>query len=79
MSTSSIFTGNMPEVVSTQAKPAKTGPGFWARALLAITKARELQAKRETNRFLARQPDRFLRDIGLDDTEIAELRRQDQF
>ena len=48
--------------------------GIWGRVMSAIVKARELQAQREINRYLARQPDRLLADIGLDATAIAELR-----
>lgn len=68
------FTADTTDAVS-HAKPA--GPGFWSRALAAIVTAREAQAKREANRFLARQSDRFLRDIGLSESEIQELRRTD--
>ena len=60
------------------AAPAKTG-GFWARFIAAFAKAREAQAKREVARYLAQRPDHYLRDIGMTEVEIAELRRQQQY
>ena len=78
MSITTMFSGALPHKTAVT-KPRTTGAGVWARAIAGITKAREVQAKRETNRFLARQPDRFLRDIGLNETEILDLRRRDTF
>ena len=56
----------------------KTAPstGFFARMFASIVRAREVQARHEANRYLARQPDRLLYDIGFDATEIADLRRR---
>lgn len=51
-------------------------PSFWGRILGAFKIAREIQATREVNRYLARQPDRLLRDIGLNDHDISELRHR---
>ena len=51
-------------------------PGLFARFMASVVKAREAQAEREVNRYLARQPDRLLLDIGLDHRAIAELRYQ---
>ena len=78
MSITTMFSGALPHK-TVDTKPTSVGAGIWARAIAGITKAREIQAKRETNRFLARQPDRFLRDIGLDETEILDLRRRDTY
>lgn len=73
----SYFNGSLPSITSTKPMTRPAGPGFWARVTAGIVKSREIQAKRETNRYLARQSDRFLLDIGLDQAEIANLRRQD--
>ena len=76
MSTSSLFAGVLAgrvDVSKRDAAPA--GRGLVGRIMAAIVKAREIQAQREVNRYLARQPDRLLYDIGLDDATIAELRR----
>lgn len=80
MSTSSLFAGDLagPVAVSERSDApvqALGSRGFGARILAAIVKAREIQAQREVNRYLARQPDRLLHDIGLDEAAIAELRR----
>ena len=72
MSTSSIFAGNVPQPIFSKA-PSR-GSGFMGRVLNAIVHAREVQAQREVDRYLSRQPDRMLKDIGLGDGEIAELR-----
>lgn len=78
MSVSSYFAGGFAVTSEkTASGGAKNGgAGFLARVLAAIATAREAQANREANRYLARQPDRLLRDIGLDEREIADLRRQ---
>jgi len=72
MSTSSILAGKLSGLRTAEKAPA-TG-GLLARALHAIAQAREIQAQREVNRYLARQSDRMLKDIGFDDAGIAELR-----
>ena len=77
MSSNPTYAANRSVTPAAQYPAVQSGSGFWARVIIGITTAREMQAKRETNRFLARQTDRFLRDIGLDEVEIAELRRQD--
>ena len=76
MGMASIFSGVLPDTRSRRetARPAANG-GFWARVAASIMKAREAQALRETNRYLARQSDRFLADIGYNETDIATLRR----
>lgn len=73
MRSSPLFAGDL---AGPDAVPARTarGNGIFARILSAIVKAREVQAQRQVNRYLARQPDRLLRDIGFDETTIAELR-----
>ena len=71
--------GAVPDASPARSKPVKAGSGFWARMMGAIMLAREAQAKREINRYLARQPDRMLYDIGLTDSEIAELRDQNNY
>ena len=58
--------------------PAKS-TGVWTRLFRAIAHARELQAKREVARYLAARPDRYLRDIGMSEVEIADLRRQQTY
>ena len=81
MSNTSYFHGN--EVIgsdfktsATAKRPTAAGQGLFARLLAGIVRAREAQARNEANRYLARQPDRLLLDIGLDATEIADLRRR---
>ena len=76
MSTTSYFAGEITDSTRTGSKATKAGGGVFTRVMAAIVAAREMQAKREAYRYLARQPDRLLRDIGLDQTEIASLRRQ---
>lgn len=76
MRTSSYFEGGIADTSETSSAAVKSSKGVVARVFAAILTAREAQAKREANRYLARQPDRLLRDIGLDDCEIANLRRQ---
>ena len=70
MSTTSMYAGD----IAGQGIDSDKGAGMVGRILGAIRKAREAQAQREVNRYLARQPDRLLRDIGLDSGDIAELR-----
>ena len=71
MSSSPLFAGDLDVPALA---PRATGNGLLSRLFNAIAKAREIQAQREVNRYLARQPDRLLRDIGLDETAISELR-----
>jgi hypothetical protein len=53
--------------------------GVFGRFFTALSKARQLQADREVEIYLVRQPDRMLRDIGMSDAEIQDLReRQDR-
>ena len=76
MSTSSLFAGDLAGLAAVaERSEAPTGRGVGARILAAIANARVVQAQREVNRYLARQPDRLLHDIGLDESAIAELRR----
>ena len=76
MRTSSLFAGDLAGLIPVAKRSeAQTGRGFGARIMAAIVTAREVQAQREINRYLARQPDRLLVDIGLDEAAIAELRR----
>lgn len=63
--------------VDTSAKADAHSNGLIGRLFDAIAKARAAQARREVNRYLARQPDRLLHDMGLDDQAIAELRWKD--
>ena len=75
MRSSPLFAGDLAGPLAVPARTARdTGNGIVARVFAAITKAREVQAQREVNRYLARQPDRLLRDIGLDEAAIADLR-----
>ncbi len=80
MSNSSYFANDIDDLALPTA-PAKAGNpqvgrGVLARIFNRVVQAREAHARREANRYLARQPDRLLRDIGLDETEIAKLRRR---
>ncbi len=77
MSTMSEYLGFTADTTLADGRTRQTGGGFWARAMAAIAAAREVQAKREANRFLARQSDRFLRDIGMSEGEIFKLRHDD--
>ena len=75
MRSSPLFAGDLAGPLAVPARVARDiGNGPFARVFAALIKAREIQAQREVNRYLARQPDRLLRDIGLDETAIAELR-----
>ena len=79
MSTTSYFSGTFAQTTpsASPVNPAKAGGGgLFARIMASIVNARVAQAQREANRYLARQPDRLLRDIGLNETEIADLKRQ---
>ena len=78
MSTTSVFADTVARTGSGAVPTPAVGHGIVARILGTIVKAREAQAQREVNRYLARQPDRLLRDMGLDDTEIAILRVYDR-
>ncbi len=49
-------------------------PGILSRFAAALSRSRQMQAEREVQRYLARQSDPVLHDIGLTDAEIAELR-----
>ena len=71
MSTTSMFAGHAPQPIFSK---APSHGGFFGRVFNAIVHAREMQAQREVDRYLARQPDRMLKDIGLADGDIAELR-----
>jgi len=71
MSATSVLAGGLS---SSAAVTSSQGGNFFTRVLNAIMSARELQAQREVDRYLARQPDRMLKDIGFDDAGIAELR-----
>lgn len=75
MSTMSDFFGFTADTTLTDSRERPAGGAFWARAFSSIIAAREAQAKREANRFLARQSDRFLQDIGMSESEILDLRR----
>lgn len=77
MSTMSDFFGVTADTTLAGGHAKPVGGGFWAKAFKAIVAAREAQARREANRFLARQSDRFLHDIGLTESDILELRRGD--
>ncbi len=48
--------------------------GFFGRLIRAMGEARQRQADREVEMYLARQPSRMLEDIGLSQTEIDALR-----
>ena len=75
MRSSPLFAGDLDGPLAVPARATRDrSNGLLARVFGAIAQAREIQAQREVNRYLARQPDRLLRDIGLDETAIAELR-----
>ncbi len=66
-----------PSAVVTRSDTATIpATGFFGRALSAIVKARQLQADREVENYLARQSDRMLRDIGMTDLDIEALRQK---
>jgi uncharacterized protein YjiS (DUF1127 family) len=48
--------------------------GVFGRFFAALTKARHVQAEREVSRYLSRQSDRMLADIGMTPAEIDDLR-----
>jgi uncharacterized protein YjiS (DUF1127 family) len=50
--------------------------GIFARMFAALSKARQMQADREVEIYLARQPDRMLSDIGMSESEIQDLRKK---
>ena len=75
MSTSN-FQSTAPATETTHHIAETKTNGFWARLVAGIVLAREAQARREVARYLSQRPDRYLRDIGLSDTEIADLRCQ---
>ena len=76
MSPTSLFAGDLAGSVDVSERDTvPAGRGFGGRFLAAVARARAVQAQREVNRYLARQPDRLLYDIGLDEAAIAELRR----
>jgi hypothetical protein len=72
----SRFAGDLAGSMTSSARPS-TGNGIFARFLAVLAKGRERQAEREVARYLARQPDRLLKDIGFDAAAIAELRARD--
>jgi uncharacterized protein YjiS (DUF1127 family) len=61
------------EIAQTEST-ASPKAGVFGRFFAAMTKAREVQAEREVARYLARQTDRMLLDIGMTPTEIEDLR-----
>jgi hypothetical protein len=52
--------------------------GVIGRFFAALSRARQLQADREVETYLARQSDRMLGDIGMTDAEIKDLRQRHQ-
>ena len=58
------------------APAAAAKSGLWARILSSLAAAREAQAEREVSRYLSMRPDHVLRDIGMTEEEIADLRRR---
>ena len=75
MSTSILQSPTPANPAARGVAPAKPA-GVWSRIISCIMAAREAQAKREVARYLSQRPDRYLRDIGLTETEITELRHQ---
>jgi uncharacterized protein YjiS (DUF1127 family) len=70
MSTTTLRAGGM-------AAPAgKERLGFFSRLLARLIKAREAQAKRYVDGYLAGLPDRQLADLGYTRKEIDELRKR---
>jgi uncharacterized protein YjiS (DUF1127 family) len=68
--TKNTFVG-AARVVSTRPRS-----GIFGRFFAALSKARQLQADREVEVYLARQPDRMLRDIGMSEAEIQDMRQR---
>jgi uncharacterized protein YjiS (DUF1127 family) len=52
--------------------------GVVGRFFAALSCARQLQADREVEIYLARQSDRMLHDIGMTDADIQDLRQRHQ-
>lgn len=75
MSTISNSFGLTGDTTLAEARVTPAGGGFWVKLYKAFIAAREEQGMREANRFLARQSDRFLQDIGMSEKEIVKLRR----
>jgi hypothetical protein len=48
----------------------------FGRFFAALSKARQLQADREVEIYLMRQPDRMLHDIGMSEAAIQDLRQR---
>jgi uncharacterized protein YjiS (DUF1127 family) len=61
---------------ATRASAETPRAGIFGRFFAALSKARQLQADREVEIYLARQPDRVLHDIGMSDADIQELRQR---
>jgi uncharacterized protein YjiS (DUF1127 family) len=65
-------------IPSAAAAGTRKKSGFFGRLVAALADARQRQADREVENYLSRQPDRMLRDIGLSEIEIEDLRRKHQ-
>jgi uncharacterized protein YjiS (DUF1127 family) len=61
---------------ATADKAAAPHAGIFGRFFAALSKARQLQADREVEVYLARQSDRTLHDIGMTDADILALRQR---
>jgi hypothetical protein len=57
-------------------KSVATKSGIFSRMFAALIKARQLQADREVEIYMSRQSDRTLRDIGMTDGDIHDLRQK---